>query len=74
MALQQEVSPLTGIIAEDRVVIDFGEHEGKSVLEVADTCPDFYHYLIDQRVGGNFSIRRTKDKIFRLYIHNQTLN
>ena len=64
MALQQEVSPLTGIIAEDLVVIDFGEHEGKSVLEIADTEPDFYEYLINQREEGNFSIRRTKDKIF----------
>ncbi|MAX66270.1 MAG: hypothetical protein QF441_04775 [Bacteriovoracaceae bacterium] len=74
MALQQEVSPLTGIIAEDAVVIDFGEHEGKSVLEIADTCPDYYQYLIEQREDGNFSIRRTKDKIFRLYVHNQKLH
>ena len=35
MALQQETSPLTGILEEDKVYIDFGEHEGKSVLEVA---------------------------------------
>lgn len=74
MALQQEVSPLTGILAEDAVVIDFGEHEGKSVLEIADTCPDFYGYLINQRVEGNFSIRRTKDKIFRLYVHTESLS
>ncbi len=74
MALPQEVSPLTGIIAEDMVVIDFGEHEGKSVLEVADTLPDFYHHLIEQKEEGNFSIRRTKDKIFRLYCHSRTLN
>ena len=74
MALQQEVSPLTGILAEETVVIDFGEHEGKSVLEIADTCPDFYKYLIDQRTEGNFSIRRSKDKIFRLFVHNRTLN
>lgn len=74
MALQQEVSPLTGILPEETVVIDFGEHEGKSVLEIADTCPDFYHYLIEQRVEGNFSIRRSKDKIFRLFVHNKNLN
>lgn len=74
MALQQEVSPLTGILAEETVVIDFGEHEGKSVLEIADTNPDFYRFLIDQRESGNFSIRRSKDKIFRLYVHNRTLN
>ena len=74
MALQREVSPLTGILAEETVVIDFGEHIGKSVLEVADTCPDFYRYLVDQREEGNFAIRRSKDKIFRLFIPNQKLN
>lgn len=74
MAMQQEVSPLTGILAEDAVVIDFGEHEGKSVLEIADTDPEFYDYLIGQREEGNFAIRRTKDKIFRLYVSSTTLN
>lgn len=74
MALQQEVSPLTGILAEETVVIDFGEHEGKSVLEIADTKPEYYDYLITQREEGNFAIRRTKDKVFRLYVHNKTLN
>ncbi len=65
---QQEVSPVTGIIEEDMVFVDFGEHEGKSILEVADTLPDFYHYLIDQKNGNNCMIRRTKDKCFRLYV------
>lgn len=74
MAMQQEVSPLTGILAEETVVIDFGEHEGKSVLEISDTNPDFYDYLVTQRQEGNFSIRRTKDKIFRLYVQSRTLN
>lgn len=74
MALQQEVSPLTGILAEETVVIDFGEHEGKSVLEISETAPDFYHFLINQREEGNFAIRRSKDKIFRLYVHNNKLN
>ncbi|MAZ48890.1 MAG: hypothetical protein CME65_10020 [Halobacteriovoraceae bacterium] len=74
MALPVEVSPLTGIIAEEAVVIDFGEHEGKSVLEINDTCPDFYSYLVDQRETGNFSIRRMKNKEYRLYVHTTTLN
>jgi len=65
-----ETSPLTGVIAEETVVIDFGEHEGKSVLEVSDTHPDYYDFLIGQRAEGNFSIKRTKDKIFRLYVQN----
>ena len=68
MAAQQEVSPVTGIIDECQVVIDFGEHEGKSVLEVADTVPDFYDFLIESREGGQCMIRRSKDKCFRLYV------
>ena len=68
MAAQQEVSPVTGIIEECQVVIDFGEHEGKSVLEVADTVPDFYDFLIESREDGKCMIRRSKDKCFRLYI------
>lgn len=74
MAMQQEVSPLTGILAEETVVIDFGEHEGKSVLEISDTDPEFYDFLVDQRIEGNFTIRRTKDKIFRLYVQTTTLS
>lgn len=72
--MAQDLSPLTGVIEEDKVVIDFGEFEGKSVLEIADTRPEFYQFLLDQKETGNFSIRRTKDKIFRLYIHQTHLN
>jgi hypothetical protein len=66
---QQQTSPLTGILAEDQVFIDFGEHEGKSVLEIADTCPDFYEFLVSAREEGNFSIRRDKNKLFKLYLN-----
>lgn len=66
MAYQQEVSPLTGILEEDQVLVDFGEHEGKSILEVADTLPEFYDFLVGQKNLGNCSIKRAKDKIFRL--------
>jgi hypothetical protein len=65
---QQEISPVTGIIDECLVVIDFGEHEGKSVLEIADTVPDFYDFLRESRDKGSCMIRRSKDKCFRLYI------
>ncbi len=61
-------SPLTGILAEENVIIDFGEHEGKTILEIADTEPEFYDYLIDQRDRGNSLIKRNKDKTFRLYV------
>ena len=71
MALTQ-TSPLTGIIEEDKVFIDFGEHEGKSVLELADTYPDYYHDLIKKKNMGRCMIRRLKDKTFRLYLPHAT--
>lgn len=70
---QQEVSPITGIIEEDQVFIDFGDHEGKSILEIADTLPDYYDHLIEEKNEGNCTIRRSRDKIFRLYV-TRTLN
>ncbi len=72
--MAQPQSPLTGIIEEDKVVIDFGEFEGKSVLEIADTRPEYYEFLVSQKESGNFSIRRTRDKIYRLYVHQTHLN
>ncbi|AUN98983.1 hypothetical protein DOM21_06040 [Bacteriovorax stolpii] len=63
-----DISPLTGIIAEELVYVDFGEHEGKSVLEIADTVPDFYEFLLESKEGGKCTIRRSKDKSFRLYV------
>lgn len=61
-------SPISGIIEEDKVFLDFGEHEGKSLLEIADTEPDYYDFLIDKKEDGQCAIRRSKDKIFRLYV------
>lgn len=63
-----DISPLTGIIEEDKVFVDFGEHEGKSVLEIADTLPEYYDFLLENKNGGKCTIRRSKDKSFKLYI------
>lgn len=71
--MSQEVSPVTGIIEEDQVFVDFGEHEGKSILELSDTDPEYYEFLIETKNQGNCAIRRTRDKIFRLYMA-RTLN
>jgi hypothetical protein len=60
-------SPVTGIIEEQNVILDFGKYEGKSVSEVAEVDPDFYGKLVEQK--DNFAIRRHKDKTFRLYIN-----
>lgn len=66
--MQHHQSPLTGIIAEEQVVIDFGDYEGRSVLEISENEPDYYQYLVQQKESGNFLIKRTKDKIYRLYV------
>lgn len=60
-------SPLTGIIEENQVIIDFGKYEGKSVSEIAELDPEFYQRLCDQK--DNFAIRRHRDKTFRLYVN-----
>ncbi len=62
-------SPVTGIIDERLVIIDFGKYEGKSVQEISDIDPLFYEKLISERENGVFAIRRHKDKTFRLYIN-----
>lgn len=70
-AQQPIVSPLTGIFEEDKVIIDFGDHEGKSVLEVSDTHPEFYQRMIKFKGKklSDFSIRRNRDKSYRLNIN-----
>ena len=60
-------SPVTGIIEETQVIIDFGKYEGRTVSEIADLDPEFYKRLVDEK--DNFAIRRHRDKTFRLYVN-----
>lgn len=71
---QPELSPLTGIFEEDKVIIDFGEHEGKSVLELADTEPSYYETLIGAKQEGDsdFAIRRGFGKQYYLTMTVET--
>ncbi len=62
-------SPVTGIIDEGQVIIDFGKYVGKSVQEVSEIDPVFYEKLAHQKENGIFAIRRHKDKTFRLYLN-----
>ena len=62
-------SPVTGIIDENNVIIDFGKYEGKSVQEVSELDPEFYTRLASEKENGVFAIRRHRDKTFRLYIN-----
>lgn len=62
-------SPVTGIIDERLVIIDFGKYEGKSIQEIAGLDPIFYEKLVTEKENGIFAIRRHRDKTFRLYIN-----
>jgi broad specificity phosphatase PhoE len=62
-------SPVTGIIDEKHVIIDFGKYEGKTVSEIAELDPQFYNRLATEKENGIFAIRRQRDKTFRLYIN-----
>jgi hypothetical protein len=62
-------SPVTGVIDEKLVIIDFGKYEGKSVFEIAEVDPNFYQRLATEKENGVFAIRRHRDKTFRLYVN-----
>lgn len=62
----KEKSPVTGVLEEDQVFIEEGEHGGKSILEIADTEPGFYEYLIQQRQSGQSFLRRQTNVTFYL--------
>lgn len=62
-------SPVTGVIDENMVIVDFGKYEGKTVEQIAELDPLFYERLATEKENGVFAIRRHKDKTFRLYIN-----
>lgn len=64
-----QVSPITGIISEDTVILDFGEHEGRSIKDILELDPAFYDRLKEEKENGAFSIRRHHDKTFRLFLN-----
>ena len=68
----QAGSPITGIIDERNVFIDFGKYEGKTVFEMSEIDPDYYQKLAAEKENGIFAIRRHRDKTFRLYINPLT--
>jgi len=67
--MSSQGSPVTGIIEEQLVIIDFGKYEGKSIQEIAELDPLFYQKLASEKENGAFAIRRHRDKTFRLYIN-----
>lgn len=63
------MSPLTGVIEETDVIVDFGMYEGQSVSQVKNVDPDLYQQLVQEKENDNIAIRRNKDKTFRLYLN-----
>ncbi len=62
-------SPVTGVIEEKDVIIDFGEYEGRTVSEIKTMDPDLYEQLAKEKEQDNIAIRRNRDKSFRLYMN-----
>lgn len=62
-------SPLTGVIEETNVIIDFGEYEGRTVEELRHLDPELYGQLVQAKERDSVAIRRNKDKSFRLYVN-----
>jgi hypothetical protein len=62
-------SPITGVIEETDVIVDFGQYEGQSVSTVKTTDPELYQQLVTEKENDNIAIRRNKDKTFRLYMN-----
>ncbi len=69
----QITSPVTGILDESNVVIDYGEHQGRTVKEIQELDPDFYDTLVEQKGIGIYAIKREAyldgNKTFRLYLN-----
>jgi hypothetical protein len=63
------MSPLTGVIEESDVIVDFGLFEGQSVSQVKCADPDLYLQLVQEKENDNIAIRRNKDKTYRLYMN-----
>ena len=66
---QNPISPITGIIDEANVLLDFGKHEGVTVLDLQWIDPEFYASLAEEKGEGIYAIRRHRDKTFRLYLN-----
>ena len=63
------MSPLTGVIEETDVIVDFGQFEGQSVSTLKNQDPDLYNQLVHEKENDNIAIRRNRDKTFRLYLN-----
>ncbi len=68
-ASMSNMSPLTGVIEETDVIVDFGQYEGQPVSNLKNLDPGLYQQLVQEKENDNIAIRRNKDKTFRLYMN-----
>ena len=69
----KEVIEPTKTVSEEFVEKTFTKKAIKEMKQNAeptspDTEPDYYNYLIEKKDEGKCTIRRSRDKIFRLYV------
>ena len=67
--MSTNLSPLTGVIEESQVILDFGQFEGHTVSDLKNQDPELYRQLIQEKENDNVAIRRNKDKSYRLYMN-----
>jgi len=70
---QSSFSPVTGILNEEEVILDYGEHAGLTVKQIQEVDPDYYDSLMNQKGSGVYAIKRESHidghKTFRLYLN-----
>jgi broad specificity phosphatase PhoE len=59
--MSQSQSPVTGIIDESIVILDFGKHEGKTVKDICAEDPEFYSSLVDEKGEGVYAVHSRRD-------------
>ena len=60
--MARSTSPLTGLLKEENVVLNFGEHQGKSIMAISADFPEYYEKLLEQKEKCNCFLKRGKDK------------
>ncbi len=64
-----EQSPVTGVLDESVVSIDFGKYEGKTVSEIAGLDPEYYSQLVEDKAEGALAIKKHGSDGYRLYVN-----
>ncbi len=67
--MSANISPLTGVIDENMVFVEFGQYEGQTVSQVRQLDPELYQQLVQEKEQDHVAIRRNRDRSYRLYMN-----